>query len=96
MDPCASTPCLLKACWPQFLCLQNALEWFKHSVFLDLDFGGVPVRWAAPESLLEGHYSIYSDVWSVNILADEILNYAAWPYSDISDADINDMIINVR
>ena len=64
--------------------------------FLDLDFGGVPVRWAAPESLLEGHYSIYSDVWSVNILADEILNYAAWPYSDISDADINDLVTNVR
>ena len=61
-----------------------------------MDFGGVPVRWAAPESLLEGHYSIYSDVWSVNILADEILNYAAWPYSDISDADINDMVTNVR
>ena len=63
---------------------------------VDLDFSGVPVRWAAPESLLEGHYSIYSDVWSVNILADEILNYAAWPYSDISDADINDMVTNVR
>nr|XP_022316810.1 fibroblast growth factor receptor 2-like [Crassostrea virginica] len=62
---------------------------------IDLDFSGVPVRWAAPESLLEGHYSIYSDVWSVNILADEILNYAAWPYSDISDADINDMIIHI-
>nr|XP_022314940.1 uncharacterized protein LOC111119241 isoform X2 [Crassostrea virginica] len=61
----------------------------------DLNFHGVPVRWAAPESLLEGHYSIYSDVWSVNILADEILNYAAWPYSDISDADINDLIKNI-
>ncbi|XP_048764539.2 uncharacterized protein LOC125672347 isoform X2 [Ostrea edulis] len=62
---------------------------------IDLDFNGVCTRWAAPESLLEGRYSIYSDVWSVNILADEILNYAAWPYSDISDADIDDMIINI-
>ncbi|XP_056018429.1 uncharacterized protein LOC130054076 [Ostrea edulis] len=62
---------------------------------IDLDFDGVCIRWAAPESLLEGRYSIYSDVWSVNILADEILNYAAWPYSDISDADIDDMIINI-
>ncbi|XP_078318841.1 uncharacterized protein LOC111119242 [Crassostrea virginica] len=61
----------------------------------DLNFQGVPVRWAAPESLLQGHYSIYSDVWSLNILADEILNYAAWPYSDISDADINDLVINI-
>ncbi|XP_048759383.2 uncharacterized protein LOC125668981 [Ostrea edulis] len=62
---------------------------------IDLDFNGVCTRWAAPESLLEGRYSIYSDVWSVNILADEILNYAAWPYSDISDADIDDMIKNI-
>ncbi|XP_056018425.1 uncharacterized protein LOC125672350 isoform X2 [Ostrea edulis] len=65
------------------------------SGLIDLDFNGVCTRWAAPESLLEGRYSIYSDVWSVNILADEILNYAAWPYSDISDADIDDMIINI-
>jgi serine/threonine protein kinase len=64
--------------------------------FPDLNFNGVCTRWAAPESLLDGRYSIYSDVWSVNILADEILNYAAWPFSDISDADIDDMIINVR
>ncbi|XP_061187066.1 uncharacterized protein LOC133195224 [Saccostrea echinata] len=62
---------------------------------IDLDFEGVPTRWAAPESLLGGHYSIYSDVWSVNILADEILNYAAWPYSDISDSDIEDMVTNI-
>ncbi|XP_062569726.1 proto-oncogene tyrosine-protein kinase LCK-like [Saccostrea cucullata] len=65
------------------------------SGLIDLDFEGVPIRWAAPESLLEGHYSIYSDVWSVNILADEILNYAAWPYSDVSDSDIDDMITNI-
>ncbi|XP_065921941.1 uncharacterized protein [Magallana gigas] len=65
------------------------------SGIIDLDFSGVPVRWAAPESLLEGHYSIHSDVWSFNILADEILNYAAWPYSDISDADINDMVTHI-
>ncbi|XP_056017186.1 uncharacterized protein LOC125670011 isoform X3 [Ostrea edulis] len=61
----------------------------------DLDFDGVPIRWAAPESLLKGFYSIYSDVWSVNILADEILNYAAWPYSDIIDSDIDDMVTNI-
>uniref|UniRef100_K1RC80 Tyrosine-protein kinase transforming protein Fps n=1 Tax=Magallana gigas TaxID=29159 RepID=K1RC80_MAGGI len=34
---------------------------------IDLDFKGVPIRWAAPESLLKGHYSIYSDVWSLTI-----------------------------
>ncbi|XP_048760860.2 uncharacterized protein LOC125670011 isoform X2 [Ostrea edulis] len=62
---------------------------------IDLDFDGVPIRWAAPESLLKGFYSIYSDVWSVNILADEILNYAAWPYSDIIDSDIDDMVTNI-
>lgn len=60
-----------------------------------MDFKGVFICWVVFESLFGGYYSIFSDVWFVNILVDEIFNYVVWLYFDISDVDINDMVIYV-
>lgn len=60
-----------------------------------MDFKGVFICWVVLESLFGGYYSIFSDVWFVNILVDEIFNYVVWLYFDISDVDINDMVIYV-
>ena len=43
------------------------------------------IRWMAPESLLHGHYSPASDVWSYGITIWEMLNPTSVPYGD-SDA----------
>lgn len=41
------------------------------------------VRWMAPESLLNGHYSPASDVWSYGITIWEMLSPTSQPYGDL-------------
>ena len=41
------------------------------------------IRWMAPESLINGHYSTASDVWSYGITIWEVLNPTSVPYGDL-------------
>ncbi|CAH1776165.1 unnamed protein product [Owenia fusiformis] len=43
----------------------------------------LPVRWMAPESLLDGKYSSMSDVWSFGVLMWEVHTRGGTPYADI-------------
>eukprot|EP01122_Echinamoeba_exundans_P017976 TRINITY_DN9909_c0_g1_i1.p1 TRINITY_DN9909_c0_g1~~TRINITY_DN9909_c0_g1_i1.p1 ORF type:complete len:763 (+),score=84.62 TRINITY_DN9909_c0_g1_i1:252-2540(+) len=49
----------------------------------DTDLG--PIRWMAPESLLERKYSPKSDVWSFGILAIELISNGQLPYFWLTD-----------
>ena len=61
----------------------------------DLPFVGMPTRWTAPESFLRGTYNVQSDTWMANMMADEILNYAAWPFSEYGEQPLDVLMKNV-
>ena len=64
-------------------------------VVVDMAYDDVPTRYMAPEIFLEGKFSAYSDIWAVCILADEILNYAAFPFSEVKDLSLQDIMHSV-
>ncbi len=48
----------------------------------------VPVKWMAPEAVLEARYTVQSDVWSFGVLAWEVYSFAMTPYGNLSGADL--------
>ncbi|KAJ7356110.1 ptk6 protein tyrosine kinase [Desmophyllum pertusum] len=59
--------------WPEFISKTNDEE--------------LPVRWKAPECLLEHRYTTASDVWAFGVLMYEVLTYGCLPYRHILNDD---------
>ncbi|XP_033754779.1 uncharacterized protein LOC117337775 [Pecten maximus] len=49
----------------------------------DLEGTGVPTRWTAPESLLEGRFDIRTDTWMVGQLLYEIYTHGCQPFVEL-------------
>ncbi len=47
----------------------------------------LPIRWQAPECLLEHRYSTASDVWAFGVLMYEVLTYGCVPYRHVLKDD---------
>lgn len=50
--------------------------------------GLLPVRWMAPESLKDGVFSSYSDVWSYGVVLWEMVTFASQPYQGLSNEQV--------
>ncbi|XP_006824806.1 tyrosine-protein kinase receptor Tie-1-like, partial [Saccoglossus kowalevskii] len=50
--------------------------------------GRLPVRWMAPESILDGVYTNKSDVWSCGIVLWEIETLGGVPYNAMSTQEV--------
>ncbi|EEC03034.1 nerve growth factor receptor TRKA, putative [Ixodes scapularis] len=56
--------------------------------------GMLPVRWMAPESLIDGIFTTMSDVWSYGVLLYEIVTFASFPYQGLSNNQVLDFVKN--
>lgn len=51
--------------------------------------GLLPVRWMAPESLKDGVFTSFSDVWSYGVVLWEMVTLASQPYQGLSNDQVN-------
>ncbi|XP_076640887.1 insulin-like receptor-like isoform X1 [Halictus rubicundus] len=56
--------------------------------------GLLPVRWMAPESLKDGVFSSYSDVWSYGVVLWEMVTFASQPYQGLSNDQVLRYVID--
>ncbi|XP_076336163.1 uncharacterized protein LOC143239183 [Tachypleus tridentatus] len=85
-------------------CLVNAYRTVKIADFgmcrpmYDSDYyrfnkrGMLPVRWMAPESLLDGLFTPMSDIWSYGVLLYEIITFGSFPYQGLSNNQVLDFV----
>lgn len=50
--------------------------------------GMLPIRWMAPESIFEQHYTTKSDAWSFGILLWEVMTLGKQPYAEYSNEQV--------
>ncbi|XP_008582044.1 PREDICTED: proto-oncogene tyrosine-protein kinase ROS isoform X1 [Galeopterus variegatus] len=65
-----------------------ARDIYKNDYYRKRGEGLLPVRWMAPESLMDGIFTTQSDVWSFGILIWEILTLGHQPYPAHSNFDV--------
>nr|XP_031833558.1 insulin-like receptor [Nomia melanderi] len=58
--------------------------------------GLLPVRWMAPESLKDGVFSSFSDVWSYGVVLWEMVTFASQPYQGLSNDQVLRYVIDGR
>ncbi|XP_046628690.1 insulin-like receptor isoform X2 [Neodiprion virginianus] len=56
--------------------------------------GLLPVRWMAPESLKDGVFTSYSDVWSYGVVLWEMVTLASQPYQGLSNDQVLRYVID--
>ena len=52
----------------------------------------VPVKWMAPESLIDHMYTTKSDVWGFGVLLWELVNLGSIPYPTIAVENLYDLL----
>lgn len=56
----------------------------------------MPVRWMAPESLVDGRHDIKSDVWSYGVVLYEMVTLGQQPYQGLGNDEIIEYIARKR
>ncbi|KAK1171236.1 hypothetical protein AOXY_G5984 [Acipenser oxyrinchus oxyrinchus] len=65
-----------------------ARDVYKNDYYRKRGEGLLPVRWMAPESLIDGVFTKYSDVWSFGVLLWEIVTLGKQPYPAYSNLEV--------
>ncbi|XP_067656293.1 uncharacterized protein [Haliotis asinina] len=55
----------------------------REETVVDRECSSIPMRWSAPESLKQHHFSRRSDYWMVGHLIYEVITHGCLPYSDL-------------
>jgi proto-oncogene tyrosine-protein kinase ROS len=66
-----------------------ARDIYKENKYLPTTSGRLlPVRWMAPESLVDGVFSVHSDVWAFGVLLWEIVTLGQQPYQGRTNEEV--------
>ena len=65
-----------------------------HDYYKPLKKPNFPVRWTAPESIKNYHFSTKSDVWSFGIFMFEVATKGKLPYSDLDNHEVKEQVVN--
>ncbi|NXJ83328.1 ROS1 kinase, partial [Trogon melanurus] len=65
-----------------------ARDIYKNDYYRKIGEGLLPVRWMAPESLIDGVFTNHSDVWAFGVLVWETLTLGQKPYPGFSNAEV--------
>lgn len=56
--------------------------------------GMLPVRWMAPESLVDGLFTPMTDIWSYGVLLYEIITFGSFPFQGMSNNQVLEHVKN--
>ncbi|NWW52559.1 ROS1 kinase, partial [Pedionomus torquatus] len=65
-----------------------ARDIYKNDYYRKRGEGLLPVRWMAPESLIDGVFTNHSDVWAFGVLVWETLTLGQQPYPGFSNTEV--------
>ncbi|XP_071506845.1 proto-oncogene tyrosine-protein kinase ROS-like [Diadema antillarum] len=65
-----------------------ARDIYKNDYYRKEGEGLLPVRWMSPEGLMDGYFSIQSDVWAFGVLVWEIMSRGQQPYPARSNVEV--------
>ncbi|NWU86118.1 ROS1 kinase, partial [Onychorhynchus coronatus] len=65
-----------------------ARDVYKNDYYRKRGEGLLPVRWMAPESLIDGVFTNHSDVWAFGVLVWETLTLGQQPYPGLSNTEV--------
>eukprot|EP00057_Strongylocentrotus_purpuratus_P021715 XP_011676189.1 PREDICTED: proto-oncogene tyrosine-protein kinase ROS [Strongylocentrotus purpuratus] len=65
-----------------------ARDIYKNDYYRKEGEGLLPVRWMAPEGLMDGYFSVQSDVWAFGILMWEVMSRGQQPYPARSNVEV--------
>ena len=78
-------------CSPLLSCLTDfglAREIYSSDYYQVVGQRKLPVKWMPPEALLQGRFTVESDIWSYGVLLWEIMTLGNQPYPGLTNQEV--------